>query len=129
MQQMKYEMLRLRFESEIAVLQDSTTAMKNELRQSAEVCANPLMDAVDCAKDEVDLKSKIRVYNHTMMRMAELKNALQSMANGNFGICRVCGKPIGAQRLQAHPASELCFECQANKEHGSGLSPQRRMAA
>ena len=28
---------------------------------------------------------------------------------GTYGLCEVCGKPIGAARLEAMPAARLCI--------------------
>lgn len=46
---------------------------------------------------------------------AELK------ARGGYGICEDCGKPIGAERLEALPASTRCVRCQAGWEVANRL--------
>ena len=37
--------------------------------------------------------------------------ALSRMAEGTFGVCGRCGRPIGIDRLNARPTAELCIEC------------------
>jgi RNA polymerase-binding transcription factor DksA len=37
--------------------------------------------------------------------------ALGRIHDGTYGVCSRCGNPIGAARLQARPATELCIEC------------------
>lgn len=37
--------------------------------------------------------------------------ALQRMHDGTYGTCMRCGNPIGAARLEARPAAELCIDC------------------
>jgi RNA polymerase-binding protein DksA len=37
--------------------------------------------------------------------------ALTRMHDGTYGICVRCGNPIGAARLEARPAAELCIDC------------------
>lgn len=32
---------------------------------------------------------------------------------GGYGTCEVCGKPIGAERLEAVPDATRCISCQA----------------
>ena len=39
----------------------------------------------------------------------EVEAALQRLQEGNYGLCEVCGKPIGAARLEAMPAARLCI--------------------
>jgi DnaK suppressor protein len=35
--------------------------------------------------------------------------ALVRLSDGNYGVCEVCGKPIGEARLEAMPAARLCI--------------------
>jgi RNA polymerase-binding transcription factor len=39
----------------------------------------------------------------------EVDAALARLAAGTYGICEVCGKPIGLTRLEAMPAARLCI--------------------
>jgi RNA polymerase-binding transcription factor len=40
----------------------------------------------------------------------EVDAALVRLADGQYGVCEVCGKPIGAARLEAMPAARLCID-------------------
>ena len=42
--------------------------------------------------------------------LAEIDAALQRIEDGTYGICEVCGKPIGADRLSALPWTRLCID-------------------
>jgi RNA polymerase-binding protein DksA len=44
--------------------------------------------------------------------LAEIDAALQRIEDGTYGICGVCGKPIGAERLSAIPWTRLCIDDQ-----------------
>ncbi len=37
--------------------------------------------------------------------------ALGRLADGSYGTCTVCGRPIAAQRLAARPAASTCISC------------------
>ena len=39
----------------------------------------------------------------------EVEAAIERLRDGTYGICEVCGKPIGAARLEAMPAARLCI--------------------
>ena len=39
----------------------------------------------------------------------EVDAALGRLEAGTYGLCEVCGKPIGAARLEAMPAARLCI--------------------
>ena len=43
--------------------------------------------------------------------LAELTAALERLAAGSYGVCEVCGRPIGAERLAARPAVRTCIIC------------------
>ena len=44
--------------------------------------------------------------------LAEIEAALKRIEDGTYGICEVCGKPIGEERLRAIPWAKLCIEDQ-----------------
>ena len=46
--------------------------------------------------------------------LRKIDNALQSIENGNYGICKMCGVDINKDRLQFLPYAEYCVECQSN---------------
>jgi RNA polymerase-binding transcription factor DksA len=39
----------------------------------------------------------------------EVDAALERFRVGSYGVCEVCGKPIGAARLEAMPAARFCI--------------------
>ena len=39
----------------------------------------------------------------------EVEAAIERLEAGTYGLCEVCGKPIGAARLEAMPAARLCI--------------------
>ena len=44
-------------------------------------------------------------------QLSELDAALQRLNDGSYGLCRQCGRPIGAARLEARPAADTCITC------------------
>lgn len=44
-------------------------------------------------------------------RLADLEAALEQVDRGTYGVCQVCGGPIGADRLAARPAARSCIGC------------------
>ena len=44
--------------------------------------------------------------------VAEIDAALQRIEEGSYGVCEVCGEPIGAERLSAIPWARLCIDDQ-----------------
>ncbi|MDA3851077.1 MAG: TraR/DksA C4-type zinc finger protein [Spirochaetaceae bacterium] len=52
---------------------------------------------------------------NTEKRLERLRNALDRLDKGNYGICFVCHKPIPFARLQAVPESLKCVPCAEKK--------------
>ena len=53
-----------------------------------------------------------------LARQAEVDAALDRVADGTYGTCVRCGRPIGAARLEARPATPFCITCAASiREH------------
>ncbi|MCM3655931.1 TraR/DksA family transcriptional regulator [Agromyces mediolanus] len=43
--------------------------------------------------------------------LAEVDRALARLADGSYGVCANCGKPISVARLEARPTATLCIDC------------------
>lgn len=43
--------------------------------------------------------------------LTAIDEALRKVESGRYGICDICGSPIGAERLAARPAALICIRC------------------
>jgi RNA polymerase-binding transcription factor DksA len=61
---------------------------------------------------------ELQVTTLTMVEeeLHEVDDALRRLADGTYGICEACGRPIEEARLQAKPAARFCVEDQARLE-------------
>jgi phage/conjugal plasmid C-4 type zinc finger TraR family protein len=50
----------------------------------------------------------------------QIEHAIQRAAEGQYGLCEDCDRPIPGQRLKAWPEATRCVECQRRHEQGSG---------
>ena len=44
-------------------------------------------------------------------RLVEIDSARRRLAEGRYGICETCGRPIAAARLEARPIARTCIDC------------------
>jgi RNA polymerase-binding transcription factor DksA len=54
-------------------------------------------------------------------QLREVDAALARLEAGTYGLCELCGKPIGDERLEAMPAARYCLEDQAIAERDGRL--------
>jgi RNA polymerase-binding transcription factor DksA len=50
--------------------------------------------------------------------LAELDAAEARLADGSYGICESCGRPIAPERLEARPVARTCVTCAAGRRRG-----------
>jgi DnaK suppressor protein len=50
--------------------------------------------------------------------LAAIDAALERIAQGAYGVCTRCGRPISPERLEARPWASLCIGCRRQEERG-----------
>lgn len=68
-------------------------------------------DIVDKASIEEGFRMKLRTQALEQNLIRDIDAALQSIKNGEFGYCTLCGNEIGKKRIQAYPTATHCIEC------------------
>ncbi|MGQ9645975.1 MAG: RNA polymerase-binding protein DksA [Thermodesulfobacteriota bacterium] len=82
-------------------------------------------DPTDRASLESDRNFLLRIKDRERKLIQKVKEALDRIDNGTFGICESCGKPISEKRLMARPVTTLCIECKTEREHQERVERQR----
>lgn len=44
-------------------------------------------------------------------QLAEVEAARQRLADGSYGVCERCGRPVAPERLEARPTARTCIGC------------------
>ena len=82
-------------------------------------------DPTDRASLESDRNFLLRIKDRERKLIQKVKEALDRIDNGTFGICESCGKPISEKRLMARPVTTLCIECKTEREDQERVERQR----
>lgn len=93
---------------------DDLTDRQARLERDAQRAGDPL--SADFAEQAVQRENDDVVDRLREVTAAELEAvaaALARLANGTYGACATCGKPIDAARLAALPTSTRCLDCEA----------------
>ena len=73
-------------------------------------------DPTDRASLETDRNFLLRIRDRERKLIEKIKAALERIENGTFGICEICGKEIGEERLRARPVTTQCIDCKKKQE-------------
>ena len=73
-------------------------------------------DPTDRASMESDRSFVLRIRDRERKLISKIREALQRIEDGEFGICESCGEEIDAKRLEARPVTTLCIDCKTSQE-------------
>jgi len=85
-------------------------------RQDLSQDREPGLDLGDQAYLEQDRGFLIRVRERERNLIWKIREALERIDRGTFGICEVCGREIPEERLRARPVATLCLDCKLRQE-------------
>lgn len=75
-----------------------------------------LADAIDLASNESNRDFQLRIRDRERLLIAKIKEALERLDSGEYGICVVCGNDISEKRLIARPVATHCIDCKTELE-------------
>lgn len=73
-------------------------------------------DPTDRASLESDRNFELRIRDRERRLIMKIRNALERIEAGDFGMCECCEEPISEARLRARPVTTLCIECKTEEE-------------
>ncbi len=73
-------------------------------------------DPTDRATLESDRNFMLRIRDRERKLIVKIREALERIEEGTFGVCEVCGDDISIERLKARPVTTLCIECKRKEE-------------
>ncbi|NEA12369.1 DNA-binding protein [Streptomyces sp. SID10692] len=106
------------------LLTSEVLRLRSELETSGAALAGLMRDSGDGAgDDEADTGTKNITREHELALAAnaqemleQTERALARLEAGTYGLCEICGKPIGKARMQAFPRATLCVEDKQKQE-------------
>ncbi|KAF5033422.1 RNA polymerase-binding transcription factor DksA [anaerobic digester metagenome] len=98
------------------VLSDMLETLIGQSRDALDVMSQEVAsfaDVTDRATAESDRHLGIIMGERDRQLIAEVREALGRVREGEYGICQECGEEIGEARLRAQPTATLCVHCKA----------------
>jgi DnaK suppressor protein len=91
-------------------------AARGEMEQAAEVLrskADDLWEIDEPIGSGTEREMALARQGILEVRIDELKDALERLDDGTYGICQECGEPIPWERLQIIPETRHCVQCES----------------
>lgn len=95
----------------------------NESLEKAQDTLIDIRDLKDKLSNHVDEASHasamgfaLRIRDREAKLTKKIRDALEKLEDGTFGICEECGGQIPLKRLKARPVTTLCIECKEEQE-------------
>ncbi|MCK9197673.1 MAG: RNA polymerase-binding protein DksA [Syntrophales bacterium] len=73
-------------------------------------------DPNDRASLESDRNFELRIRDRERKLIAKMREAIQRIDDGTYGVCIGCGGDISEKRLMARPVTTECIECKTKQE-------------
>ena len=73
-------------------------------------------DPTDRASHEANRNFMLRIRDREHKLINKIKDALERIEQGTFGICETCEEDISIERLKARPVTTQCIDCKTKEE-------------
>ena len=113
MDQEKLTFFKELLEGRLRVLLEEAGKTASGMRQDSN---GDFPDPTDRASLESDRNFLLRIKDRERKLILKVKEALDRIDNGTFGICESCGRPISEKRLLARPVTTQCIDCKTEEE-------------
>src|SRR3989338_2432163 len=103
------------------LLNDQLQALMKEASETKEGMSSDaekenFPDSTDRASAESDRNFLLRIRERERFLIIKIREALERLEKGEFGICESCGGKISKERLKARPVTTLCIQCKTDAE-------------
>ena len=73
-------------------------------------------DILDRASFESERSTLLRIRDRESYLIRKIKEALDRIEDGTFGICELCEREISIERLKVRPVTTYCIKCKTKLE-------------
>ncbi|MFE4669830.1 TraR/DksA family transcriptional regulator [Streptomyces sp. NPDC056716] len=97
-------------------LREQRLFRQEQLRQ---IAAAPRAEYLRGRRSPAQNEVQVKLAASARMVLADVEAALRRIAEGRFGGCRLCRRPIDRERLLIVPQARYCSRCQQVREAGT----------
>jgi DnaK suppressor protein len=102
-------------EVDLAGLENETTGEGAERAGAQSSAPGHIAEVASDASEKVVMFGQMESQSGELV---EVRDALERLDNGAFGLCDECNEDIPMERLRAIPYARLCMKCKSAEERG-----------
>ncbi|GAB1328584.1 TraR/DksA family transcriptional regulator [Streptomyces sennicomposti] len=91
---------------------------RQEQLQQIAAAATSRADALLQHRAAGQVEVRVKLAASARMVLADVEAALARLADGSYGACHLCRRPIARERLEIVPQARYCARCQQVREAG-----------
>lgn len=95
---------------------DELTKSGQEVVSGMKDQENAYADLVDQASNDASQEFLFRIKDRESRLINKIKDALERIEDGSYGLCETCGEEISIGRLTARPVATHCIVCKTAAE-------------
>ena len=99
-----------------------STVLKVNPRDSSGDLSGYSFHMADAGTDAMEREKAFLFASVEGRKELEIREALQRIYDGTYGVCETCGRPIARLRLEAVPYVRLCVSCKQKEEQQASRS-------
>ena len=117
---------KMEFTGQDLVYYNALMKVRNELAEQIRICADEALDCTNSEKrgvtthmadsDSSRNEMGLQMLTENGNTIALIDDAIERLANGEYGICMDCGGKISEARLMARPYAIFCIDCKSRHE-------------
>jgi len=116
-------------QKDLDLFKDLLTLWLDGLMDRAASTVADLLDSVDHMSDPLDRAvldaergCKLRIRDRESVLIKKIRDSLEDIEDGVYGICNDCGRDIAIERLKARPVARHCVRCKTHQEERERLT-------
>lgn len=113
MEQKDLDYFRQLLENELErLLQKAETTVWELMEAAWDIQSDPL----DQATQDLSRNNVFQIRSRESRLIKKIRQSLQAIEAGSYGICDDCEEPIAIERLMARPVTSYCIACKSRRE-------------
>lgn len=117
-------MMKMDVQSSRRMLEAKRAELMSVYRETQGIAIQRVPDSLEELNLEFQRNMAVDFLNRRAALLCQVSEALERIAEGDYGVCQACQKAISSKRLAALPWAALCLECQEAEENSLGIDAQ-----